>query len=176
MIEDGAATAQALAAGIPQLVMPMAFDQFPNAARLESLGVARSLRPKAYRAPAVARALGELLNSPEVAKQCKAIAGRFQGGNRLDEACLAVEELGQESAGGGALQRRGLLAENDAFTGWLSRGLIVDRHRPNSREPLPTMMTSKVLGMAVLPGNRVKDRSPLYRLLRPAGQLWLGRS
>jgi hypothetical protein len=78
----------------------MAFDQFPNAARLESLGVARSLRPKAYRAPAVARALGELLNSPKVAKQCKAIAGRFQGGNRLDEACLAVEELGQESAGG----------------------------------------------------------------------------
>jgi rhamnosyltransferase subunit B len=92
--------AQALAAGVPQLVMPMAFDQFPNAARLESLGVARSLRPKAYRAPAVARALGDLLSSPEVAKQCKAIAARFQGGNPLEVACLAIDELAQETARG----------------------------------------------------------------------------
>jgi rhamnosyltransferase subunit B len=92
--------AQALAAGIPQLVMPMAFDQFPNAARLESLGVARSLKPKAYRAPVVAQTLGELLTSPEVANQCKAIAGRFQGGNPLEEACLAVEDLAHETARG----------------------------------------------------------------------------
>jgi rhamnosyltransferase subunit B len=92
--------AQALAAGVPQLVMPMAFDQLPNADRLEGLGVARSLSPKAYRSPAVARTLGDLLNSPEVAKQCKAIAGRFQGGNPLEEACLAVEELARETARG----------------------------------------------------------------------------
>jgi rhamnosyltransferase subunit B len=87
---------QGLAAGVPQVVMPMAFDQFPNAVRLESLGVARSLPVKAYRAPAVARALGDLLSSAEVAKQCKVLAGRFQGSNFLEEACLAVEELAQE--------------------------------------------------------------------------------
>jgi UDP:flavonoid glycosyltransferase YjiC (YdhE family) len=36
---------QALAAGIPQLVMPLGFDQFDNAARLERLGVAATLPP-----------------------------------------------------------------------------------------------------------------------------------
>jgi UDP:flavonoid glycosyltransferase YjiC (YdhE family) len=89
--------AQALAAGVPQLLMPMAFDQFPNAARLERLGVARALPPKDYRAPAVAGALAELLGSAEVARQCQAIAKRSQDRNALEEACLAVEELAQEA-------------------------------------------------------------------------------
>ena len=90
--------AQGLAAGIPQLVMPLAFDQFPNAARLERLGVARSLPGKAYRGPAVAQALTDLLSSATVAKQCQAIAKRFQERNALEEACLVVEELAQEPA------------------------------------------------------------------------------
>jgi UDP:flavonoid glycosyltransferase YjiC (YdhE family) len=81
--------------------MPMAFDQIPNAARLESLGVARSLTPRAYRATAVARLLGDLLNSAEAAKQCKALAARFRGSRALEEACLAVEELAPVSARGG---------------------------------------------------------------------------
>jgi len=40
-------SAQALAAGIPQLVAPFAHDQFDNAARLRRLGVARTLNPAA---------------------------------------------------------------------------------------------------------------------------------
>jgi len=40
-------SAQALAAGIPQLVVPFAHDQFDNAARLHRLGVAVSLRTQA---------------------------------------------------------------------------------------------------------------------------------
>jgi UDP:flavonoid glycosyltransferase YjiC (YdhE family) len=88
---------QALVAGVPQLVMPMAFDQFPNAARLESLGVARSLPAHAYRAPAVARLLGGLLSSTEVASQCKALVEKFQDTRPLEEACLVVEELAQKS-------------------------------------------------------------------------------
>ncbi|MET0333079.1 MAG: glycosyltransferase, partial [Rhizobacter sp.] len=36
-------TSQALAAGVPQLIMPLAFDQFDNAKRLESRNLARSL-------------------------------------------------------------------------------------------------------------------------------------
>jgi UDP:flavonoid glycosyltransferase YjiC (YdhE family) len=71
----------------------MAFDQFPNAARLERLGVARVLPPKDFRAPAVTRTLVELLGSAEVARHCQALARRSQDGNALEEACLAVEEL-----------------------------------------------------------------------------------
>ena len=48
--------AQGLAAGRPQLIMPMTFDQPDNASRLVGLGVARSLRPRAFRGAAVASA------------------------------------------------------------------------------------------------------------------------
>ncbi len=37
-------TSQALAAGIPQIIRPLAFDQFDNATRVESLGCGRWLR------------------------------------------------------------------------------------------------------------------------------------
>jgi UDP:flavonoid glycosyltransferase YjiC (YdhE family) len=42
---------QALAAGIPQLIMPLGFDQFDNAARLGRLGVAATLTPRPSVAP-----------------------------------------------------------------------------------------------------------------------------
>jgi len=90
--------AQSLAAGVPQLVMPMAFDQFPNAARLEGLGVARTLSARAYRAGTVARALTDLLSSGDVAKNCQTISRKFQERNPLQEACAAIEELMQEVA------------------------------------------------------------------------------
>ncbi|MAI32158.1 MAG: hypothetical protein CMM07_10860 [Rhodopirellula sp.] len=41
-------TSQALAAGIPQLIRPMAFDQFDNASRIEKLGCGRWLRNDRY--------------------------------------------------------------------------------------------------------------------------------
>lgn len=88
--------AQALAAGVPQLVMPMAFDQFANAARLEELGVARTLAAKSYRASAVARALTGLLNSGDVAKNCQSISRKFPERNSLAAACAAIEELIRE--------------------------------------------------------------------------------
>jgi UDP:flavonoid glycosyltransferase YjiC (YdhE family) len=70
-------TAQGLAAGLPQLVMPLAHDQFDNAARLARLGVGRALPPKRFRGPAVAQALRALLDSPAVAARCREAAGRF---------------------------------------------------------------------------------------------------
>jgi UDP:flavonoid glycosyltransferase YjiC (YdhE family) len=84
---------QALAAGVPQLVMPMAFDQWPNALRLEQLGVAVSLRPKAYRAAAVAQLLMQLLTSAEVANRCRSYARKLEDRNSLAAACQAVEGL-----------------------------------------------------------------------------------
>jgi UDP:flavonoid glycosyltransferase YjiC (YdhE family) len=87
-------TAQALAAGIPQLVMPMAHDQPDNVARLERLGVGRSLPPKRFRAPAVVGMLGGLLESEEVAAQCRAVAGRVAAQrNSLEQAALAIESV-----------------------------------------------------------------------------------
>jgi UDP:flavonoid glycosyltransferase YjiC (YdhE family) len=84
---------QALAAGIPQLVMPLAFDQFDNAARLERLGVATTLVPRRFRGPAVASQLARLLDSPSVARATQAVAARLRTDEWEDAACQAVEEL-----------------------------------------------------------------------------------
>jgi UDP:flavonoid glycosyltransferase YjiC (YdhE family) len=52
---------QALAAGRPMLVMPYAFDQADNAARLERMGVARAIRRKDYTGKRASAELDRLL-------------------------------------------------------------------------------------------------------------------
>ena len=89
--------AQALAAGIPQLVMPMAYDQPDNAARLKSLGVADWLKRSAFRAPAVAQKLRYLLESQEVAARCRTLAQRVDKSRGLQQACDLIEELGDRN-------------------------------------------------------------------------------
>jgi len=97
---------QALAAGIPQLVMPLAFDQFDNAARLERLGVAATLIPRRFRGPAVAHELAWLLTSTVVARACRVAATRLRKDEWEEATCRAVEEL----AGGRAIPSRRQLA------------------------------------------------------------------
>ena len=63
-------SAQGLAAGVPQLIMPMAHDQPDQAQRLKRLGVGDYLLPKHFRADAVAAKLGNLLNSEKTASAC----------------------------------------------------------------------------------------------------------
>lgn len=72
-------SAQALASGIPQLVRPLAYDQFDNAHRLSRMGVARTLSPARYRAPAVAEALEELIRSGATREAAASIKKRVVG-------------------------------------------------------------------------------------------------
>lgn len=83
--------AQALRAGCPQLVMPMAFDQPDNAVRLRALGVASYLRPSRFNGLAVARELDVLLDSEEVASACDAVASRFVGIDPVAQTCDLIE-------------------------------------------------------------------------------------
>ncbi len=64
-------SASALAAGIPQVVMPMAYDQHDNADRLRRMGVARVLAPRNFQGPQLARTLNTLLDSDEVDQACR---------------------------------------------------------------------------------------------------------
>lgn len=85
--------AHALAAGVPQVVVPIGHDHFDNARRLERLGVARVLRRRDCNAPALSRTLHYLLGSPEVAACCRQHAGRLAGADALGEACRLIEEM-----------------------------------------------------------------------------------
>lgn len=59
-------TAQGLAAGVPQLVMPMSHDQPDNAVRLRTLGVGDFLYPDQFAPARVAEKLGRLLEAEDV--------------------------------------------------------------------------------------------------------------
>lgn len=90
--------AQALAAGIPMLVMPMAHDQPDNAARVLRLGVASVISPSRYRARAVARVLYRLINGGAAAAAGRRIASRFAGTSPLNDACDLVEQAAGPAA------------------------------------------------------------------------------
>ena len=63
--------AQALAAGVPHLVMPMGHDQPDNARRLERLGVGKTLPPKDFTVERVAEALAFLRGDSNVQARCR---------------------------------------------------------------------------------------------------------
>jgi rhamnosyltransferase subunit B len=85
--------AQGLAAGVPQLVQPMAFDQFDNARRLVGLGVAEELSVRRFRPPALAATLERLLASSAVRTRCRELADRCDGPSARSAACDALERL-----------------------------------------------------------------------------------
>lgn len=89
--------AQGLAAGIPQLIMAMAFDQPDNAMRLESLGVAHWLQPKHFTADRVARMLHDLLDTPERKHNAVAWRDRLAQHNGIKTACDILEREGVRS-------------------------------------------------------------------------------
>jgi rhamnosyltransferase subunit B len=86
-------TAEALRAGIPQLIIPLAFDQFDNAACVEMLGAGLSLSCTSLQTNKLVEKLKKLFSSKEINAQCKLITSRFSKGNDIDIFCNAIEEL-----------------------------------------------------------------------------------
>jgi UDP:flavonoid glycosyltransferase YjiC (YdhE family) len=86
-------TAQALRAGRPQLVVPFAFDQPDNAARIERLGVGRAMARRRYDAARAARVIGELLADTGVAGRAAALGATLSAGDGLAAACDAIEAV-----------------------------------------------------------------------------------
>jgi len=86
-------SAQALAAGVPQLVMPMAFDQPDNGERLRKLGVARVVPAARFTPSRASAALAELLNAPTVPAACATLRQRLTATDPVADACAAIEEL-----------------------------------------------------------------------------------
>jgi rhamnosyltransferase subunit B len=85
--------AQALAAGVPQLTMPMGFDQPDNTTRLMRLGVARWIAPARFTGERVAPLLDGLLTDRSVAASCAKYAALLRDRSALDRTCDLLEEL-----------------------------------------------------------------------------------
>lgn len=87
--------AQALAAGIPQLIMPMGFDQPDNAARIKRLGVGDFIWPRNFHPPQVTKALKKLLSSPEIHACCQTFAQKVNFQTALTDTGLALESFAE---------------------------------------------------------------------------------
>ncbi|MBI1290285.1 glycosyltransferase [bacterium] len=86
--------AQCCAAGVPQLVMPMAHDQFDNAQRIARLGNGRVLPSDRFKEPAVERELRALLETPSYRQQAAVVAGRMKAGCDWDGLVQRLVALG----------------------------------------------------------------------------------
>ena len=84
--------AEAFAAGAPQVVLPVAYDQKDNAIRVKRLGAGDWLRAGRATGPRVAALLKAVMTN-EVKRRCVEIAGRFRGEEPLEVAADAVESL-----------------------------------------------------------------------------------
>lgn len=71
-------TAEAFRAGVPQLIVPFAYDQFDNGLRAKRVGVADVMLAKNLSVRRMQRQLSQLLFSKEVGKACSAVAEAMQ--------------------------------------------------------------------------------------------------
>ena len=83
-----------MAAGIPQLVLPKAFDQFDNADRIRRLGVGTSIGFGRNRSgTALARQLDNLISSNRTRANCLAAKKRFVSVPHLEIVCERISQL-----------------------------------------------------------------------------------
>jgi rhamnosyltransferase subunit B len=89
-------TAKALAAGVPQLIVPLAFDQPDNASRLKQMGVSDSVKPNLVNGKRLAKVLKTLMTE-QIQTQCREVATHFGNNTALDVAAQWIEELRSNS-------------------------------------------------------------------------------
>jgi rhamnosyltransferase subunit B len=89
-------TAECLHAGTPQLVVPLAHDQFDNAARVAALGVGATLPAARLDAARLTRVLDTVLHDAALAERCRAVRGRSDSASALQGLCARLEGLAAE--------------------------------------------------------------------------------
>ena len=85
--------AQAIRAGIPQLIRPQAFDQFDNADRIYTLGLGSFILAKKFKVKNVVRVLDEILKSQLVRVQTKYFASLINSSNPMERTCDLIEDF-----------------------------------------------------------------------------------
>lgn len=85
-------SSQGMLAGIPQLVMPLAHDQFDNAVRLKRLGLGDWLPAKSFTGSQLTERLKRLLESSSVAVSCQTMAEQLATRDGLQRSAIAIEQ------------------------------------------------------------------------------------
>lgn len=97
-------TAEALRAGVPQLVVPFAHDQFDNARRVRALGVGDVLPARRAGPDRLRRRLQALLDRPDRMARCATLASHAAADRPLPRLCDAIEVLARVQPGATAAQ------------------------------------------------------------------------
>ncbi len=85
--------ANAMAAGIPQLIKPFTYDQPDNGARVTRLALGGVLNSRAFTRDRVSSKFRDLLDSADINESCRAISKRIQSADPFEEACKVAESL-----------------------------------------------------------------------------------
>lgn len=89
--------AAACAAGIPQLLTPLTFNQPDDAARVARRGLGLVVSPRRYRAARVARTLSELLSADAIRSRCREVATCMSRERGVERACEVLESIGKSA-------------------------------------------------------------------------------
>jgi UDP:flavonoid glycosyltransferase YjiC (YdhE family) len=86
-------TVKAMRAGIPQVIVPVNFDQPHNALSVQTLGVGDMVPKRQYEPDRLVEVLGALLDSPSVAERCRHYSEKIKAHDGISEACRAIEDV-----------------------------------------------------------------------------------
>jgi rhamnosyltransferase subunit B len=84
-------TAEALRAGVAQLAVPFAWDQFDNGARIAALGVGKVLHAQKLTVHRLEQALAAILASSAILTQCARMAVEFATHPGIENVCQEIE-------------------------------------------------------------------------------------
>lgn len=84
---------QSTEGGYPQVILPIASDEFNNTLCLTRLGVAKSIERRHVTGYKVAAALRELFRSQTVLERCRYYATKLEGSKALENTCDYIEAL-----------------------------------------------------------------------------------
>ena len=143
---------QAMLAGIPQVLMPLAHDQFDNGARVKRLGIGEAIPSPKFTANRLTHTLARLLNSSDILNRCREIANR-------------VSQMDGISRSADAIEARGTNIETTTLT---SRGphIVVSAIILDEDNRLFLAMSPKWRNQWAIPGGKVQYGESLLQALQ----------
>ena len=82
---------------IPVIIMPLFYDQFDNAQRVQEKGYGIRLEPYDFEDHVLVQAIESILNDSELKQKYVAMAERIKQSNSKVNACLQIEKLANQN-------------------------------------------------------------------------------